>query len=217
MKYRNLLLILLISSFAISISCKRDQPDPTPNNPTDIFSMVVQDDFDWKMTKEINLHLEALANDGSPLEKVRMFVYSSDPGEGEENSKKAKLIYSGFTNSQGIFEAKINTESFLEKIYVKPMYIGLQELAEIEIVNGNASHVFGGQVSSSKGEVYRKNGPSIKGANGIVRTDADNEMLFLSMLGFIRELCDEHISGIYELNAVRIEKAFELSMDMIRK
>jgi AcrR family transcriptional regulator len=53
--------------------------------------------------------------------------------------------------------------------------------------------------------------------DGIVRTDADNEMLFLSMLGFIRELCDEHISGIYELNAVRIEKAFELSMDMIRK
>jgi LruC domain-containing protein len=86
------------------------------------------------------------------------------------NAKKAKLIYSGFTNNQGIFEAKINTESFLEKIYVKPMYIGLQELAEIEIVNGNASHVFGGQVSSSKGEVFRKDGPSIKGANGTLLT-----------------------------------------------
>ena len=52
---------------------------------------------------------------------------------------------------------------------------------------------------------------------GLVRKDADNEMLFLSMLGFIRELADEHISGIYELNGVRIEKAFQLSMDTIKK
>jgi AcrR family transcriptional regulator len=51
---------------------------------------------------------------------------------------------------------------------------------------------------------------------GIVRKDAEVEMLFLSMLGFIRELADEHITGIFELNQERIEKAFELSWDLIK-
>lgn len=52
---------------------------------------------------------------------------------------------------------------------------------------------------------------------GLVRLDADNEMLFLSMLGFIRELAEDHISGIYRLDAERIEKAFGLSWDLIKK
>ena len=53
--------------------------------------------------------------------------------------------------------------------------------------------------------------------DGLVRQDRDNEMLFLSMLGFIRELADEHVSGVYELNKQRIEQAFELSWDTIRQ
>lgn len=52
---------------------------------------------------------------------------------------------------------------------------------------------------------------------GFVRLDADNEMLFLSMLGFIRELADEHITNIYPLNANRIDMAFELSWSAIKK
>lgn len=50
---------------------------------------------------------------------------------------------------------------------------------------------------------------------GIVRKDADNEMLFLSMLGFIRELADEHISNIYTLDSKKIEKAFDLSWTLL--
>lgn len=50
----------------------------------------------------------------------------------------------------------------------------------------------------------------------LVKKDFDNEMLFLSMLGFIRELADEHVTGVYELNEERIEKAFQLSWDMIK-
>lgn len=50
-----------------------------------------------------------------------------------------------------------------------------------------------------------------------VRCDTDNEMLFLSMLGFIRELADEHITGVYELSGDRIEKAFEISWSSIKQ
>ncbi len=50
----------------------------------------------------------------------------------------------------------------------------------------------------------------------LVREDVDDEMLFLAMLGFIRELADEHVTGVYDLNEERIEKAFKLSWESIK-
>jgi TetR/AcrR family transcriptional regulator, repressor of fatR-cypB operon len=50
----------------------------------------------------------------------------------------------------------------------------------------------------------------------LVKNDIDDEMLFLSMLGFIRELADEHVTNVYKLNDERIEKAFNLSWDTIK-
>lgn len=50
----------------------------------------------------------------------------------------------------------------------------------------------------------------------LVKKDVDEEMLFLSMLGFIRELADEHVKNIYMLTPERIEKAFNLSWCCIK-
>ena len=50
----------------------------------------------------------------------------------------------------------------------------------------------------------------------LIKSDVDDEMLFLAMIGFIRELADEHVSGVYPLTEERIEKAFHLSWDMIK-
>ena len=52
---------------------------------------------------------------------------------------------------------------------------------------------------------------------GLVRPDLDDEMLFLAMLGFIRELADEHVGGVYKLNPTRIDQAFQLSWVSIKK
>lgn len=51
---------------------------------------------------------------------------------------------------------------------------------------------------------------------GFVRSDVDNEMIFLGMLGFIRELADEHVGKVYVLDEDRIIKAFEMSWNMIK-
>lgn len=51
----------------------------------------------------------------------------------------------------------------------------------------------------------------------LVKQEFDDEMLFLSMLGFLRELADEHVCGVYVLNEERIEKAFQLNWDMIKE
>ncbi len=52
---------------------------------------------------------------------------------------------------------------------------------------------------------------------GLVKRDVDDEMLFLAMLGFIRELADEHVTGVYELDQKRIDQAFQLSWHTIKK
>ncbi len=50
----------------------------------------------------------------------------------------------------------------------------------------------------------------------LIKADIDNEMLFSSMIGFIRELANEHMEGRYSLNKNRIEKAFKLNWDCIK-
>lgn len=50
---------------------------------------------------------------------------------------------------------------------------------------------------------------------GLVRSDLDNEMIFLGMLGFLRELANEHVGNVYFLDEDRINKAFEMSWNMI--
>lgn len=50
----------------------------------------------------------------------------------------------------------------------------------------------------------------------LIKNNIDDEMLFLSLLGFIRELADEHVTKVYKLNKVRIEQAFQLSWDAIK-
>ena len=154
-----------------STSCRREEPSTEKPTPTDIYSLQVDDGFDWKMTKEINLRLEARTNDGQALKKIRMYVYDSNPGDGSENSNNANLIYSGFTNDQGVFEAKIVAKKFLDKIYVKPQYIGLIETAEIAVINGNANYTFGGQKSMiAKSHNFLSPGKKIAGPKGTLYT-----------------------------------------------
>ena len=50
----------------------------------------------------------------------------------------------------------------------------------------------------------------------LLNKDIDTEMLFSAMIGFIRELADEHISNRYILNTNKINKAFELNWKMIK-
>lgn len=51
---------------------------------------------------------------------------------------------------------------------------------------------------------------------GLIKTQYDNEMIFLSLIGFIRELADEHVTKVYRLTEKKIQQAFELSWDTIK-
>lgn len=50
----------------------------------------------------------------------------------------------------------------------------------------------------------------------LIKNNMDDEMLLLALIGFMRELADEHVTKVYHLNKERIEKAFLLSWDTIK-
>jgi len=87
---------------------------------------------------------------------------------------------------------------FLEQYYRSP-YISSQQIQMAEFMKSPVHNM----IRRGKDE-------------GMVKDDVDDEMLFLAMLGFIRELADEHVTGIYELDQKRIEQAFQLSWHCIK-
>lgn len=153
---KTVLALLFIIPLVI-ISCKKEIVDNNDNNnsnnTTDITSIKVDNSFNWNTTENISLRIEARSNDNKPLSKIRMNVYDNDPGDGLNNVNMAKIIYSGFTNENGVLSTNLNAATYQTKIYVKPKYIGLEEKVEIPIINGVASYVFGGKISktTSKG------------------------------------------------------------------
>ena len=160
MKNRIVLKIVVVVLFILPIiivACKKDlidnKDDSSNNDLTDITQIKVDNSFNWNTTDNISLRIEARSNDNKPLARIRMNVYDKDPGDGLNNDKKAKIIFTGFTDNNGVLATNLNAASYLSKLYVKPKYLGLEEKAEIPIVNGVASYVFGGKITknTSKG------------------------------------------------------------------
>ncbi len=52
-------------------------------------------------------------------------------------------------------------------------------------------------------------------SENILNNKIDTEMLFSAMIGFIRELADEHVSGRYILDSDKINTAFDINWRMI--
>ena len=51
--------------------------------------------------------------------------------------------------------------------------------------------------------------------DNFINNDIDTEMIFSAMIGFIRELADEHVNGRYILDSKRINTAFDINWCMI--
>lgn len=126
-------------------------------------------------------------------ESAERFMTGYDPGE--DFLKGLKKVWLNYLKHRiEHYEESV----FLEQYYRSP-YISQTELQMAESLKGPVHKM----IRRGKEE-------------GLVRTDIDDEMLFLAMLGFIRELAGEHVTGIYQLNQRRIEQAFQLSWATIR-
>jgi AcrR family transcriptional regulator len=126
-------------------------------------------------------------------ESLERFMQGYEPGEPFQ--KGLKKIWVNYLNHR----IEHHQESiFLEQYYRSP-YITEEHNALAEAMKHPVYEV----IQRGKREMLIKN-------------DVEDEMLFLAMIGFIRELADEHVTSHYKMTPERFEKAFQLSWDMIR-
>ncbi len=151
--YATSIILIILAGCKKDVSDYSTNTDPTVNS---ILDLEVEGNFDWSNNTKVFVRAEALSNNGSPLSGVRFEVYLQDPGEGEDAADMRVSTASGMTNSQGIFETTIHVPAFQESIYIKPLYIGLEDKQEVIISSGNAFCTFGG--NSRKGFTPGKSG-----------------------------------------------------------
>ncbi len=153
--YPKIALLIFVAMNLAFLSCQKDLLDDTDNDEPilNIHDIKTNNSFDWSTTREVTIQLGAFTNNGLPLEKVRMEVYSTNPGEGSRNENLSTIIVQGFTDVNGVFSTTVNLASSLSKIWVKPRYIGLEEVAEVSITSNKATFNFGGKSS----KVFNRN------------------------------------------------------------
>ena len=140
-RYRYISLIVLLGL----ASCNKFKESSEPIIPDEgMEKLVISDFFNYETSKSVTVELIAKDNKNNPIPKVRFDVYTDDPVTG------GSLIFSGMTNTNGIFSREYEFPSYFEKLVVTTPFIGLPSMAEVEITNQRAAYTFGGENTSTK-------------------------------------------------------------------
>ena len=146
MKKKIYLLSMVLVAITLFVTCKKE---PTVNviNPSDnllMSELIISDIFDYETTENINVTISAISNDGSPLSRIKLSFYDSDPinEDGTLNSVSA-LLYTGATNSNGVLQCMISVPTYLSQLVVIPDFVGIENKAIVDIVEGNVIYTFG--------------------------------------------------------------------------
>ncbi|MEY4529866.1 MAG: hypothetical protein RLZZ156_587 [Deinococcota bacterium] len=126
----------LVTSFTLAfglLACQQTQPQPQP--PTTVA-------FNYSTTQDVQVKIQAVAA-GVKAVSAPIVIYQTkrqvDLGDSLQDVGE-KEILRGLTNTNGLFDQKINIPADLNKIYIKVNYIGLSsELIEVPITQGQVS------------------------------------------------------------------------------
>ncbi len=144
-----LIFILLFTAIFSFQRCETDSDidlNPVENDQKDsLEDLTIPAGFDYKTTQSVKLDISIADNSNNPLQGVLVEVYDSDPFENAEALSSASLLYKGVTNSSGHFITRISIPAYLDKIFVCPRYIGVQQKAELTITSSEITYKFGGQ------------------------------------------------------------------------
>lgn len=120
-------------------SCNKDSKEPDETPKTSMENLVVNSSFNWSTTRNATFRIIALDNQDNPLEGVKFEVLSGDPEEG------GKLIVSGTTNSNGVYELDYQVPTYYTHLYVTTDYLGLVNLSQVELNDGGFELQLGGR------------------------------------------------------------------------
>lgn len=143
-------LILLVPIIIVFLSsCKKDLP-PADEFPKE--EIKLDGTFEFRTIGLTNIIISAKSSLSEPLSGVRIEIYYDDPGDGTEINNDVKPIFTGITDDQGVFSSGVNIPTFVDKVYIKPNYIGLEYKVEIPVVNNSIVYEFGSFSANSNSQ-----------------------------------------------------------------
>ncbi len=149
--------LILIGSFLVFQSCKKDVSNNNPN-PTNIEDLVISDQFNYKTSSEVAFDISVKTNQDVPLKNVRIDLYS----DFQENG--GKILGSGMTDENGKFIRVHPVPAYLDKLVVATNYLGLPNEVEVQISPENVIQVTLGGSPSKK---YKHSSIPYKSVNSV--------------------------------------------------
>jgi LruC domain-containing protein len=149
-----LLSLSLVIIALLFTACKKELTDNTNQNDepiTDINNLQVDNNFNWKTTKNVVINIGTRTNDNQAMGMIRVNIYTEPPFDEEGQMTSARKVYSGFTNANGVLSGVVHLPTAVEKLYASTEFIGFTQMAEINVVQGVASYCFGGKIKKNVG------------------------------------------------------------------
>lgn len=103
--------------------------------------LVVADDFNWQISRPVQISLNVLTNTGEPVTGIVFELFNGDPDE------QSDAIAKGSTAADGKFETNLNIPNNVTKLWA----VGYMSSIELPIVNNRVSYTFGGALTQVKG------------------------------------------------------------------
>ncbi|MGH1363981.1 MAG: LruC domain-containing protein [Calditrichia bacterium] len=131
----------LTTALLLLVACGEHVADPvTGGNGSD--NLEAPDDFDFSTTQNIELSINTLAPDNSPLTGIRIDIYSAAP---DAQGNLGAILFTGATNSSGLLESTISIAKTYDSLYVEAQSVGFVNQVTLVIESGSLTHTFGGQ------------------------------------------------------------------------
>lgn len=150
---RKLLYLLSLVSFG---ACNTFDV-PNDNTPVDVVNKTMDQlevpvNFTFKTSQDVNVTITTSDNAGQKLKNVPFKLYAV-----EKNSTDSVLVLENYTNTEGVFQTKINITKNIDRFVVLTSYVGLPEYSTMQVKSEDVSINLGvdntrrdGLVSSDK-------------------------------------------------------------------
>ena len=128
--------IILFTIFCFLFICSCDITDSDNGlEPQDINAIIVEDDFNYKTSKEIEVDLEVLTDQGEPLDSILLSLYNNPP------QQDGNLIGRGNT-IEGNLLTKLKVPTYKESLTI----VGFMNTITLPIINNKVYYQYGGVV-----------------------------------------------------------------------
>ena len=145
--------VFFFISLAVFGACK---PFDIPENNTAVIDvsektmdqLIIPSDFTFKTSQDINVDITASDNTGKRLNNVPFTLYAI-----EKDGQDSILLMTAQTNTEGVFQTKLDVTANIDRLIVMTNYIGLPQYQTVSVKTDNVSINIGGENTKRSGLV----------------------------------------------------------------